>query len=87
MVSPTNFKQFILFRCIQDNHGICIYTFFFYLLQATDKYIIYENGTFLINDITIDDASTYTCNVENAFGLMAESAQLYVTGKDNFYTV
>lgn len=62
-------------QCIQETKQNLFCNF-----QTSDKYIVYDNGTFIINDVTEDDEAFYTCNVGNVFGEMSESTALTVTG-------
>lgn len=49
-------------------------------VQTSDKYMVYDNGTFIIHNVTKEDEAFYTCNVENSYGEMSQSASLTVTG-------
>ncbi|XP_053381213.1 hemicentin-1-like [Mercenaria mercenaria] len=49
-------------------------------IENSDKYMVYENGTFIINDVTEEDEAFYTCTVGNSFGDISQSALLTVTG-------
>lgn len=48
--------------------------------SSGEKYIVFSNGTLIINSVTEEDEAYYTCTAGNVFGEMSDSARLTVTG-------
>ncbi|KAL4219025.1 Immunoglobulin V-set domain [Mactra antiquata] len=50
-------------------------------IQTSEKYRLYNNGTFIIHNVSKEDEGYYTCNVGNIYGEISMSASLTVSGE------
>ena len=51
------------------------------LISGRGKYIVHDNGTLLISDLTLEDGGSYRCVLANTMGVAEATYNLLVIGK------